>query len=397
MRKPVALTLLALSQVAVLALWFAASAVAPALAAQYALSGGQLALLTSAVQAGFVAGSLTSAWTGLPDRFDPRRIYFIAALLGAGANAAFLLVEPGTAASVALRFVTGAAMAGVYPIGMKIAMSWAKDDAGLLVGLLVGALTLGSASPHLFYFFGGVDWHFVIAASSVSAAAGGTIVLFLATGPALRLSGRFNPSIMLQAWRNRGIRYANLGYFGHMWELYAMWAWVGAFLTASFATVELGAGAAKLAAFATVAIGALGAVAGGAIADRIGRTTLTIAAMAVSGLCCLLAGTAFGAPAPVVIILCLVWGIAVIADSAQFSASVAELAAPGTQGTMLTMQTAIGFALTLITIQLIPIFVDLLTWRYAFAPLAIGPFLGVLAMWRLRTLPEAQALAGGRR
>lgn len=399
MHKPAALIALAITQVAVLSLWFATSAAAPGLAGEFGLSEDQLGLLVSAVQAGFVIGSVASAFLGLADRLDPRWFYAISAVIGAVANALFITVDPGSAAAVILRGITGGAMAGVYPIGIKIAVSWADKDRGLLVGLLVGALTVGSASPHLFAFLGGVEWRLILGAASSAALIGAAAILFVPVGPNLGASGKFEPKMALTALRDRPLRLANLGYLGHMWELYAMWAWIGAFLAASFAAagIEAAEHPASLAAFATIAIGFAGAVGGGYFADRIGRTTLTMSAMAISAACCLLTGAVFGAAPALVVALCVVWGITIIADSAQFSACVSELSPPGLTGTMLTTQTAAGFALTLVTIQLMPVWVDLVGWRWAFAPLAIGPILGTIAMARLRRDPASLKLAGGRR
>ena len=398
--KWASLTVLALCQVAAMALWFSATAVVPALVADYGLGGLTQSLFTSAVQAGFVAGSLTSAALGLADRLDPRRFFLAAALVASGANAAILLVEPTSALVIALRFVTGACMAGIYPVGMKLAATWAKGDMGLMVGLLVGALTLGSATPHLFNALGGVDWRFTLTAASVSALVAALSVNLVGLGPNVAAAPRFDPKSVLWAWKIKPLRLANLGYLGHMWELYAMWAWIGVFFQASFAlSLEPGpaATAAKLATFATVGVGALGCLAGGLFADRLGRTTLTMLAMAVSGTCAIAVGFLFGGNPWLVTLLCLVWGVAVVADSAQFSASVAELSNRYLVGTMLTLQTALGFTLTLVTIHLMPTWIEALGWRYAFAPLAIGPFLGVWAMARLRAHPDSVRLAGGRR
>ncbi len=399
MTKATALIALALTQVAVLSLWFATSAAAPGLAGEFGLSDDRIGLLVSAVQAGFVAGSLGSAFLGLADRLDPKWFYAISAATGAVANALFLVTDPGSAAALVLRGITGAAMAGVYPIGIKIAVSWADKDRGLLVGLLVGALTIGSASPHLFAFLGGVEWRLILGAASSAALIGAAAILFVPMGRNLSPSGTFEPRMALTALRDPPLRLANLGYLGHMWELYAMWAWIGAFLAASFAAAGVidPTKAASIAAFATIAIGFAGAVGGGFLADRIGRTTLTMTAMAMSAACCLLAGVAFGAAPALVVALCLVWGVTVIADSAQFSACVSELSPPGLTGTMLTTQTAAGFALTLVTIQLMPVWVGWVGWEWAFAPLAIGPLLGTLAMARLRRNPASARLAGGRR
>ena len=391
-----------------MSLWFSASAVIPALVAEYGISGLTQALFTSAVQAGFVVGSLASAVLGLADRLEPRRFFAASAFVAAAANGAILLVDPTSPLVVVLRFVTGACMVGIYPVGMKLASTWARGDMGLLVGLLVGALTLGSASPHLFNAlgdFGGgaldtLDWRFTLGLASLAALAAGLLIPFCGIGPVTAPARRFDPAAVLWAWKDKALRYANFGYLGHMWELYAVWAWIGVFLHASFAlSLEpaIADTGAKLVTFATVGIGALGALGGGLFADRFGRTTLTMLALAVSGACCLLAGLLFGGNPWLLTGLCLVWGVAVVADSAQFSASVAELSNRYLVGTMLTLQTALGFTLTLITIHLMPYLVDWLGWHYAFAPLALGPAFGVWAMARLRAHPDATKLAGGKR
>ncbi len=397
--KKCSLALLTVSCVSVLSLWFAASVISGKLVTDYGLGPMHAALLTTAVQIGFVAGSLVSAIFGLADRLDPRKLYAICALLGASANAAFILVDPGSASAVFLRFMTGAIMAGVYPVAMKIAVSWANRDAGLLVGTLVGALTMGSALPHLFAFAGDLDWRAVMLTASVSAAIGAVLVLGVGIGPTYTRAGAFNPRVALTALRNRPLRLANFGYFGHMWELYAVWAWLGAYMAASFAASGMDEATtnARLATFAAVGFGALGALSGGYIADRIGRTALTIAALAISGLCCVLAGLMFGAAPWMIVTLALIWGVSVVADSAQFSTAVAELSKPGTQGTMLTMQTAIGFAITVVTVQALPVWVEMVGWQWGFAPLALGPIFGIIAMARLRNLPDAARMAHGRK
>lgn len=389
--------LVTLAQVLVLSLWFSGTAAGPGMAREAALPAGFQALLTSGVQAGFVVGTLVSALLALPDRFDPRRVFAASALLGAAANAAILFLPPGSDLAIAARVVTGASLAGVYPVGMKLAAGWAdRSDVGLIVGILVGGLTLGSASPHLVNALGGLDWCLTLGFATASAVAGAALIGAVRLGPRHAPAPAFRPGAVLELWRNRGTRFATLGYLGHMWELYAMWSWVGLYLAASFAAWRGDAAdpsQAALATFSVILAGALGCVVAGRLADRYGRVTVTVASMAVSGACCLLAGAFFGLHPAWTIALCLIWGFAVVADSAQFSASVAEMSASGLVGTMLTVQTSLGFTLTLVTIHLMPPLVGAIGWGGAFAVLAVGPALGCLAMLRLRNISESNLIS----
>lgn len=400
MTKLPSLVLLGIAEVLALSLWFSATATVPTLLASGAVTPGQASLFTSAVQGGFVAGTVISAISGLSDRIDARRLFAACTLLGAAANLAILAFDPASPMVPVLRFVTGASMAGVYPVGMRIAASWAKGDLGFLVGLLVGAVTLGSASPHLVNAIGGLDWRLVIATSSAAALVGAVAISFAGLGPAAPRAAHFRAMSALKAWRDPALRLANLGYLGHMWELYAMWAWLVVFLGASFAEVLPAAEAdswARLVTFLTIAVGGLGSIAGGILADRLGRTVVTSAALAISGACCLVVGLLFGASPVLLTALCLIWGVTVVADSAQFSASIAELSEPSLVGTMLTVQTSAGFLLTMASIHLIGWTAEAWGWPFAFMVLAAGPVVGIWAMLSLRRRPESARMAHGRR
>lgn len=393
-----ALVLLSLAELLGMSLWFSASAVVPALRVEWRLGESSAGWLTIAVQLGFVCGTLLSAFLNLPDVLSVRYLFAASALAGALTNAAFGAYAHNAQTGIALRFLTGLFLAGVYPPGMKIMASWFQRSRGMALGVLVGALTLGKASPYLINGLGSPNWRLNILFVSLLAVAGGLIVLlFVGDGPHALPAARFDWRQAFAVFSNRGVRLASFGYFGHMWELYAMWVWIPVMIRASFLLSEESPVLAEVASFLVIGCGAVGCVAAGLVADRIGRTVVTSWAMAISGSCCLLVGFLFGGNVFLLLLLAAIWGATVVADSAQFSACVTELGDPRYVGTALTMQTCVGFLLTTISIELIPYFVRAVGWQYAFAMLAPGPLLGVFAMLRLRALPEAAKIAHGRR
>ncbi|MAS37757.1 MAG: MFS transporter [Anaerolineaceae bacterium] len=380
------LWLLSLAELLAMVVWFSASAVTNDLAALWALDEAGRAWLTMSVQIGFVVGALGSAILTLADRIPARHFFIVATFLAAAATALIPFQADSPANALILRFLTGVFLAGVYPVGMKIMATWTQADRGLGIGLLVGALTIGSAAPHLLNALGGIgEWQRVLwVAAGLAALAGVIAAFFVYEGPYTARASRFRLGDIRHIVTDRQVMLANLGYLGHMWELYAMWAWLFAFLTASFAIQGTDSRWAGLVTFLAIASGGISSVVAGKLADRIGRPTVTSVSMAISGLCALVIGLFFGSNVLLVSAVALIWGFFIVADSAQFSASISELADKRFVGTALTLQTSMGFLLTLFTIRIIPTLERLLTWHWAFTFLAIGPVIGIVAMQLLR-------------
>lgn len=378
------LVIVSVAELLGMSLWLAAGAVAPELAERWSLGPSATGWLSTSVQLGFVAGTAMAALLNLADTLPSRRYFAAAAVVGAAANAA-LVIAPSYVVALVLRCLTGACLAGVYPPAMKMISTWFQSRRGLAIGTVVGALTAGKAMPYLIHAIPGIGVESVLLSASV-AAVGAALLVLLAyhDGPFPFPRRPFSWSLARSVLGSREYRLVLGGYGGHMLELYSYWVWIPVFITASVAGMGVSASAASMLAFAAIAIGAIGCVWGGAIADRIGYGRFVMLAMALSGACALMTPLVFGRSLPLLTILVLIWGIAVIADSAQFSTLVTQVVPAHAVGTALTLQTSIGFLLTTISIQLVPPVVELVGWRYAFPMLALGPILGIAAIRRLQ-------------
>jgi MFS family permease len=391
-----ALVLLALALVLSMTTWFSATAVIPQLREEWHLSTTTTSWLTISVQLGFVLGAVISSVLNLADLVPAQRLMSLGAVGAATANV-LLVVAHGPELAIPLRAATGLMLAGTYPPALKLMATWFPHRRGAALGVLVGALTLGSAAPHLVNALGGADWHLVVYATSAMTVLGGLVALRVGLGPAPFPAAVFDPRQARIALKNRGVRMASIGYFGHMWELYAMWGWFAIFFREYLERNGTPSPTqASAAAFAAIGIGALGCWIGGVLGDGWGRTRTTAAMMVVSGACALSIGFFIDGPAWVVLAIGLIWGFSVVADSAQFSTIVTELADQAYVGTALTLQLALGFTLTTATLWLVPEVAAAHGWEWAFVILVPGPAVGAFAMLRLLRMPEARLIAAGR-
>jgi MFS family permease len=399
------LAILAIAELLGMSLWFAASAVSTSLVGRWEISTNTgAAWLTTAVQLGFVAGTAVAAVLNLADIVPAARYFAASAILGAAANAA-LLATSDFPLALATRFLTGFFLAGVYPPAMKMVATWFRAQRGLAIGIIVGALTVGKATPYLVVAtvgtvsgsmtLDGAHTRRVVLMASIGAlTAAALVVTSYHDGPYPFQARPFSWRLAADVSRVREWRLATSGYLGHMWELYAFWTWIPAFIAASLVTQvgdpqSIAPSRVAAVAFATIAIGGLGCIWGGVVADRAGRERLVMVAMGASGGCALLMPLVFGRASWILTLFVCLWSFFVIADSAQFSALVTESVPAHAVGTALTLQTSLGFLLTTFSIQLVPPLVTLFGWRWVFPVLALGPALGILAIRQLVMLKRA--------
>ena len=395
------LALISLATVLSLTVWFSTNAIAPVLEVEREFTGSDIAWLTIAIQLGFVLGTLLIAFTNLADLMNTRTLFAISAILAGVSNVALSFVPGGIFSALVLRVLCGMFLGGVYPPGMKIVSGWFRSGRGIAIGAMVGALTVGSGSPHLLKSVFVSEWELTLYISSILAALAGVIAYFLVKdGPFDVPASRFNPRYFLSTMRARSTRMVLFGYLGHQWELYAMWSSIPVFLSAVFGSKSVIGDSLELSSLITFAVfisGAAACLGAGMIAERIGRTATTSIMMTLSGGSALFIGFLPMESGLLISIIALVWGASVIADSAQFSTALTELSEDTYRGTALTFQTGIGFLVTIPPIWLTPMIADIWGWGPAFAILGVGPIFGITAMLKLRAMPESLACAMGRR
>lgn len=393
------LSILSLSVIFAFTLWFSANAIIPQLSQSLELSNAKVSFLSIILIIGFVVGGLISTFLNLPDILKSKNIFVVSAIFGAVANAGAIFVGSFELIMI-LRFFTGFFLAGVYPTSMKITATWFKGKRGLAIGILLGALTLGSGMPYIFNLTGIPNWRILLSLSSGFSLVGAFLVmLYVKEGPYSVERTKFSFGNIITIVKNKGVRLAAYGYFGHMWELYAMWIWLPLFLKSAYEITYPGKDATlffSLAAFSIFSLGACGSIIGGFLSDKYGRTKFNISMLVISGISSILIGIVY--PNPYLILtIALIWGLTIVPDSPQYSSMITELSDPKLIGTALTLQLAIGFLITIGSIILVPIVVENFGWSFAFSFLFIGPLFGIWALLKLRSLPESMKIANGKK
>ena len=371
-----------LSQFTGTSLWFAGNAILGDLQQQWSLGIHALGYMTSAVQLGFIAGTFCFAFFALADRLSPRIVFFICSLLGASSNLLIYLMAGGFVSLLVFRLITGFFLAGIYPVGMKIAAGWYRQGLGKALGFLVGALVVGTAFPHLLKGWGqSILWETVIICISAISFAGGLLMLVLVPdGPYLFKGTKFNINALAVIFQSKDLRSAAFGYFGHMWELYTMWAFVPFILMAYGARNPVINVNISFWAFWIIAGGSLGCILGGVISKRVGSASVAFIQLASSGICCLLSPWVFQSSLGLLLGFLIFWGIVVAGDSPQFSSLVALTAPKELVGSALTIVNCIGFSITIFSIQLTNYFIDFIPPDYIFLLLAVGPMIGLISL-----------------
>ncbi len=372
------------SQFAGTSLWFASNAILGDLQKQWRLGDASLSHMTSSVQFGFIIGTLIFAFFTVADRYSPRKVYFACSLLGALANLGLYLLADGLTTLMIFRFMTGFFLAGIYPVGMKIAAGWYRQGLGLALGWLVGALVVGTAFPHLIKSLNrSLPWETVILSVSIISAVGGCLMwLLVPDGPYLVKGTRFSSKAFGIIFRSRDLRSASFGYFGHMWELYTVWAFIPLLLSHYAHTSSLALNVSGWS-FFVIAIGSLGCIVGGLLSKKFGSATVAFFQLLSSGICCLLTPLMFHAPPAVFLGFLIFWGIVVVGDSPQFSALTAQTAPRDLVGSALTIVTSIGFAITILSIQFTNFLAGWLNIQIVLLFLVIGPIVGLIYLWPL--------------
>jgi MFS family permease len=385
MKRPLhILPVIIFSQFTGTSLWFAGNAIVLDLQRGWGLAEQSVGYITAAVQLGFIFGTLVFAFLAIADRYSPRLVFFLCSMIGALSNIALLAIPEGLSGLLLLRFATGFFLAGIYPVGMKIAAGWFDKGLGRALGYLVGALVLGTAFPHLIRALGTeLPWQQVIIGVSVLAVTGGLMMLMLVPdGPHLPKGSAFNPKALAIIFRSKRFRASAFGYFGHMWELYTLWAFIPIWLFAYSQANNIGLNV-PLWSFAVIGVGFFGCAFGGIFSLKIGSAKVAAYQLGVSGICCLLSPLFFNAGLAVFIIFLLVWGVSVIGDSPQFSTLNAENAPKEYVGSALTIVNSIGFLVTVFSIQLVNSLLAVIEPDYIFWLLIPGPVFG---LWALRSL-----------